>query len=199
MQADISEYAAKPERYPTSLTSRRDLPVRRRTIAPDHILRFYLPLAVVEVTNHVMRQFGDQQRECYVWWGGYFTPEGAAQVVSAYCPSIHTDYGRIELDMSDFHALHHELRTRDQVLLIELHTHPPGAGGQNEIDAAHPAAPYRGYVSVVVPDFAYPCFRDLRHCYVYEYVGVNRWLRLDKHEIEQKFTIEDSLVLVRQK
>jgi hypothetical protein len=28
---------------------------------------------------------------------------------------------------------------------------------------------------------------------------VNRWLRLDKHEIEQKFTIEDSLVLVRQK
>src|SRR5206468_3948680 len=108
-----------------------------------------------------MRRFGREQRECYAWWGGSFTLAGDAYVATAYCPDVRTDYGRIQLDARDFAALHADLRARDQVLIAELHTHPPGAGGQNEVDAAHPAATYAGFLTIVVPDFAYPHLYDL--------------------------------------
>ncbi|MBW3595885.1 MAG: hypothetical protein KY475_01265 [Planctomycetes bacterium] len=144
-----------------------------------------------------MRAFGEEQRECYVWWGGYFTASGDAQVLTAYCPDIATDYGRIHLRLGDLHAIHGALRERDQVLIAELHTHPPGAGGQNEVDAAHAAAPYPGFITVVVPDFAAPFFHDLRRCHVYEYVRDNRWRQLDASAIADKFTVEESFVQVR--
>ena len=40
-------------------------------------------------------------------------------------------------------------RIRDQVLIAELHTHPPGAGGQNEVVAAYDAVPYRDKKTLV--------------------------------------------------
>jgi hypothetical protein len=144
-----------------------------------------------------MRRFGMQQRECYVWWGGYFSNTGWGQVVSAYCLDVATDFGRIEFHTHEFHALHSRLRDRDQVLIAELHTHPPGAGGQNDVDAAHAAAPYPGFLTVVVPDFAYPFLHDIRDCYVYEYVARNTWIQLKREQIAQKFTIEESLIEVR--
>ena len=88
------------------------------------------------------------------------------------------------------------MRARDQVLIAELHTHPPGAGSQNEVDAAHPAATYTGFLSIVVPDFAYPYLHDIRHCYVYAYTAKGTWTELTANEIERKFTIEESLALV---
>jgi hypothetical protein len=80
------------------------------------------------------------------------------------------------------------------VLIAELHTHPPGAGGQNDIDAAHAAAPYPGFVTIVVPNFASPILHDLRRCHVYEYVRDNSWRTLDALEIEKKFAIEETFV-----
>jgi hypothetical protein len=144
-----------------------------------------------------MRLFGIQRRECYAWWGGSFLDGGNAQVGTAYCPDVQTDYGRIELGVREFQALHRELRTRDQVLIAELHTHPPGAGGQNDVDAAHPAAPYLGFLTIVVPDFAAPFLHDLRDTYVYEYMGNLIWKQLNRNQIAEKFTVEECLINVR--
>jgi hypothetical protein len=113
-----------------------------------------------------MWRFGREDRECYVWWGGYFTSDGDAQVLTAVYPEIPTTRGRVHLGLDALTMLHRELRVLDQVLLVELHSHPPGAGGQNEVDAAHPAATYAGFISIVVPDFADPSFHDLRRTYV---------------------------------
>jgi hypothetical protein len=143
-----------------------------------------------------MRRFGEEQRECYVWWGGYFTTEGDGQVLTALCPAIQTDFGHIHLDNRELTALHTRLRALDQVLLAELHTHPPGAGGQNEVDAAHPAATYPGFISVVVPNFACPRFYDLRKTYVYAYMGAGRWRQLDPQEIEHRFVVEEAFFSV---
>ena len=170
---------------------------RRRRPIPAPIARIHIPLAVVEATSRVMRRYGDESRECYVWWGGYFTADGDAQVVTALCPDVATHFGRVHLRRRDLSALHERLRALDQVLIAELHTHPPGAGGQNDVDAANPAATYPGFVSIVVPDFASPRFYDLRQSYVYEYLRDNEWRELEPREIEHRFVIEEPFIAVR--
>ena len=113
-------------------------------------------MALLEATSRAMQRYGWEQREYYVWWGGYFTADGDGQVVTALCPEAETTFGRIHLSNSQLAVLHTQLRDLDQVLLVELHTHPPGAGGQNEVDAAHPASTHIGFITIVVPDFAFP-------------------------------------------
>jgi hypothetical protein len=182
--------------YPATAPYRSLPRGRRRVRVPDQVRQIYVPLSVLEATSRIMGRFGRERRECYVWWGGYFTVADAGQVTSAFCPDIPTEFGHIHLDLSDFASLHEELRQRDQILIAELHTHPPGAGGQNAVDAAHPAAPYPGFISIVVPDFAYPFLHDLRRCYVYQYAGAGQWDELSAEEVEQKFTIDETMTLV---
>lgn len=170
---------------------------RRRQPIPDKIARLYLPLSVLEATDRIMRRFGKENRECYVWWGGYFTPDGRGQILTALCPDMRTTHGRIHLDNHDLTELHMRLRALDQVLLVELHTHPPGAGGQNEVDAAHPASTHHGFISIVVPDFASPHLYDLRKVWVYEYVGLGRWRHLSPPQIQERFVIEEPSVTVK--
>ncbi len=182
--------------YPTTRPYRSASGNRRRRPIPDNINRLYIPLAVLEATDRMMRRFGQEKRECYVWWSGYFTPDGEGQVLTALCPEMHSEYGRIHLQTRDLTALHSRLRENDQVLVAELHTHPPGAGGQNEVDAAYPAATYRGFISIVVPDFAFPIFHDLRNAYIYEYLGSGEWRQLERGEIEDRFVVEEWFLTV---
>lgn len=169
---------------------------RRQRSIPDRITRYYVPLAVLESTSRFMRRFGEERRECYVWWGGYFTSEGEGYVLTALCPEIQSEFGHIHLGNRELTVLHMQLRTLDQILLVELHSHPPGAGGQNSVDAAHPAATYRGFISMVVPDFASPELHDLRNVYVYEYIDRNQWRELEPAETQNRFVIEESSIIV---
>lgn len=163
--------------------------LRRRQPVPSSVTRIVLPTRVLAETDVVMRRFGVENRECYVWWGGYFLADGVAHIVSAVYPEVVTHYGRIHLRRRELSALHARLRTLDLVLVTELHTHPPGAGGQNDIDAANAAANYRGFTSIVVPDFAFPRFRDPREAYVYRYEQGGEWTELTHQEIGQLFVV----------
>jgi len=169
----------------------------RRIPVPERITTVHVPLAVLEATSRIMREFGRERRECYVWWGGSFAPPNGARVATAYCPKIATSFGRIELDTAAYARLHRELRDRDQVLIAELHSHPPGAGGQNPVDAANGATTYRGFLTIVVPNFANPRFHDLRRAHVYEYEEAGRWRALTSDDIQRKFIIHDTFVLVK--
>lgn len=151
---------------------------------------------MIEATDRVMRRYGREQRECYVWWTGYFTSGGYGQVLTAICPEVRSSYGRIHLGRRDLTALHSALRSLDQVLLVELHTHPPGAGGQNDTDAENAASTHQGFISIVVPNFAEPHLYDLRQTWVYEYAGQGNWRQLTREEIEQRFIVEPSFVSV---
>jgi len=182
--------APHPAPYPTTPPFTVSGGHRRRIAIPDKIHRYYIPLSVIKRTGEFIQRFGHEERECYVWWGGYFTADGNGQVVTALCPNVTTEYGHISLDTRQLTTLHAKLRELDQVLLIELHSHPPGAGGQNAVDAAHPAVAYCGFVSIVVPDFGFPHFYDPRKAYVYEYIQENRWRELTGAEIESRFVIE---------
>lgn len=118
-------------------------------------------------------------------------------MVTAFFPDIATDFGRVHLDAQQLATMHESLRELDQVLLAELHTHPPGGGGQNEVDGAHPATTYRGFISIVVPDFAAPLLHDLRATYIYEYQGRGAWRDVPPAEIVDRFVIEESFRRVR--
>jgi hypothetical protein len=142
-----------------------------------------------------MQRFGRERRECYVWWGGYFMDEGA-QICTALVPDVPTEFGCVHLDNATLATLHTRLRGLDQVLIAELHTHPPGAGGQNEVDAAHPAATYNGFTSIVVPDFAFPLFHDLRDAFVYEYAHGGGWTELSRDEVQARFVVEETCLCV---
>ena len=170
---------------------------RRRIPVPERIATVHVPLAVLEATSRIMREFGRERRECYVWWGGSFTPPDGAHVTTAYCPEIATSFGRVELDTEGYARLHRELRDRDQVLIAELHSHPPGAGGQNAVDAANGATTYRGFLTIVVPNFANPHFYDLRRAHVYEYEEAGKWRTLTPDEIQRRFIIDDTFVSVK--
>jgi hypothetical protein len=185
-----------PDAYPDIRPYNSPTGGRRKTPVPDRIERFYVPLAVLQATSHFMRRFAEQRRECYAWWGGYFT-DREAQVVTALCPDIQTQFGHIRLGTKELMALHNELRRLDHALLVELHSHPPGCGGQNDVDAAHPAATYPGFITIVVPDFGLPRFYDLSDSHVYEYIHANHWRQLTHSEIRSRFVIEEASLLVR--
>jgi hypothetical protein len=185
-----------PSPYPESRPYHSPSGGRRTRPIPDRIERYYLPLSVIEATDRVMRRFGKEKRECYVWWAGYFSAADEGQIVTALCPEIRTEYGHIRLGTAELTLLHSRLRELDQVLLAELHTHPPGAGGQNEVDASHSAATYPGFISIVVPDFALPRLYDLRESYVYEYLGSGEWHGLGREEIRDRFIVEESFISV---
>lgn len=182
--------------YPSSRPYASPSGGRRCRTVPDRIARYYVPLAVIEATNTIMRRCGTERRECYVWWGGYFACD-EAQVVTALWPDIATEFGHVYLDTRQISTMHQRLRDLDQVILAELHTHPPGAGGQNEVDAAYPATTYRGFISIVVPDFAAPRLHDLRRTYIYEYQGDGAWRDVPPAEIADRFVVEESFTEVR--
>jgi hypothetical protein len=101
--------------YPTTRPYPSPVGGRRRRAIPDTIQRYYIPISVLQATDRVMRRFGKEKRECYVWWGGYFTGEGDGQVLTAIWPETRTDFGRIhfgtrELTTSHFKTLYNGLR-----------------------------------------------------------------------------------------
>lgn len=174
------------------------LPDRRRSRpVPDAIVRYHIPRSVLDGTGRIMREYGAEERECYIWWGGFFDQHGHAQIVTALCPDVPTAYGCVHLTTRELLPLHEKLRALDQVLLIELHTHPPDCGGQNDVDAAHPAATYSGFISVVVPDFGLSDPVDLARSFVYEYLEANRWRQLSREEVQDRFLIEETFLSVQ--
>lgn len=183
--------------YPASPPYRTHPTGRRRQRLPPRFERVVLPMSVLRATSDVVCRIGHEWREAYVWWGGYVTPDGVAQICTALVPEIGTLYGRVAFGLSEYSQLHEQLRQRDQILIAELHSHPPGAGGQNEVDAAHAAAPYPGFLSIVIPNFGFPFFHDVRSAHVYEYIADSNWTELSRDEIERRFCIEDTIVRVK--
>lgn len=167
---------------------------RRQRQRPASINRYYLTGDVITATEKLMRRYGKEERECYVWWGGYCTSDGDAQIVSAILPEVTTQFGRVHLSSAQLSKLHAKLRELDQILLVELHTHP-GGSGQNEVDAAHPAAIYPGFVTVVVPDFCKSGIGELS-AHFYQYQNNKCWNALSRQEINDRFIIEPSFVSV---
>jgi hypothetical protein len=183
--------------YPLVRPYSSPLTGRRKRIPSNPIQRYFIPLSLMEATDKVFRKFMARNTEGYAWWTGYLNLDLEAQVCGVLYPEAKTQYGRVYLNRKMMSAMHRKLIELDQILLAELHTHPPGAGGQNEVDAYNAAIFYPGFITIVVPNFARPRFYDLRDSFIYEYECSGTWRKLEKSEILKRFIIEESLVEVK--
>jgi len=171
---------------------------RRKKIIRQPIDKYYIPLKIMQLTDLYMSKHRKISTECFIFWGGYLINAHEAQIVSVYYPKAINSYGRVYLSTKDITLLNQALRKRDQLLLIELHTHPPGAtigiDGQNKVDASNGLCCHKGFISIIVPDFGAPHFYDFRNHYVFEYENDCEWKQLSYKEIEKRFIIEDSVI-----
>lgn len=189
----------KQDIYPFSAPYFKKGTERRQCVITQSIYRYFISLHVMKTTNDYMQKHRRLKTECFVFWGGYLINNDTAQIVSIYYPKIITTYGRIYLSNKDVTLLNRSLLKHDHLLLVELHTHPPNARGQNSVDASNALCYHQGFISIVVPDFGYPIFYDLRKCYIYEYKNKGLWKQLSFKEIEERFIIEDSVIEVVEK
>lgn len=171
--------------------------VRRRTRPhPGSFSRIFLPRSVFDASDVIFREHREEERECFLIWGGYPDGLGGAVVASVIHPVVNSLYGRVALERKEVHRIMECLRKKDQILIVELHTHPPGAGGQNESDAAHTMSCHNGSIAVVVPDFGAPRFSDLSNSFVYEYRTPSGWEALLRQEVTERFVIDETLFKV---
>jgi hypothetical protein len=180
------------DNYPGSVPYSGSKGGRRKFIPAKPPEKYYLPFSVLKSTNDVFKIYGNRRAEAYAWWAGYIVNGDMAQICTVLYPNIKTRYGHIHLDRQVLGFMHRRLIDLDQILLVELHTHPPGAGGQNDVDAANSTLFYKGFKAVVVPDFGLPKFYDLRRCYVYSYIGNSHWYEMDVNEISHCFVIDET-------
>lgn len=169
---------------------------RRARPHPGRFSRFFVPRSVIDASDEIFREHRDEERECFLIWGGYPDGLGGATIASVIHPAVRSHYGRVALDRRTVHRVMECLRQRDQVLVAELHTHPPGAGGQNESDAGHTMSCHDGSIAVVVPDFGGPRFADLVGSFVYEYRTPQGWEGLGHAEVAERFLIDETLFRV---
>jgi len=110
-----------------------------------------LPAALVTATFDQFRSCGDGRRECVAYWcADLVDPDVLTRVVHP----VHTAVGGgYEVDddwvMQFFVTLHRSQET----VRVQIHTHPRGAG-HSWIDDAYSLVPAKGFLSLVVPDFA---------------------------------------------
>jgi len=180
--------------YPSVSPYRKEGTERRKHVITQSIYRYYIPLNIMKATDSYMSSHRKHETECFLFWGGYLLGRSEAQIVTLYYPKVITNYGRVYLSNKDITLLNQSLREHDQLLLIELHTHPYGTGGQNTVDASNALSYHNGFITIVVPDFGYPHFYDLRKCYIYEYQNKGLWQELEPDQIEDRFIIEDSII-----
>lgn len=171
--------------------------VRRKRLPLMPPIRYYLPKNVIKDTDSIFKKFGKRNAEGYAWWAGYIINENEAQICTAIYPYVETQYGRVHLDRKLLSTMYKKLIELDQILLVELHTHPPGAGGQNDVDAANAAVYYKGFKSIVVPNFGLPKFYSLLNCHVYDYQKNGAWRRMNRSEISSRFIVDETLVEVK--
>lgn len=189
--------ASHEDDYPGSIPYTGSKGGRRKFIPQKPPQKYYVPLSVLKATNDVFKIFGNRRAEGYAWWAGYIVNGKMAQICTVMYPNIKTQYGHIHLDRQVLGCMHRRIIELDQILLVELHSHPPGAGGQNDVDAANSALFYTGFKTIVVPNFGLPQFYDLRNCHVYSYLNQGRWHEMDCNEISNCFVIDETCTEVK--
>lgn len=164
----------------------------RRQIIPNFNGVIEVNDSIINTTEQHFRFFGSQHTEAYVWWAGCFESALKASVEQAFLfDQSSRSFGHVTLSAAELRKAHQWLKDEGLVLMAELHTHPPGASGQSYLDSLNPATTYRGFVSIVVPDFCLQPLDDLTHCFVYRYLQNNKWSYLGAEEITELLKIKE--------
>jgi proteasome lid subunit RPN8/RPN11 len=110
-----------------------------------------LPRTVLEDSFGQLRSCGKGRAECVLYWCAPLDrPDKLTRVVH---PVHEAGYAWYEVDSAWLTGFFLDLRRRRETVLVQVHTHPAGAG-HSETDDMFSLAPAAGFLSLVVPQFA---------------------------------------------
>jgi hypothetical protein len=113
--------------------------------------RIAIPEALLVATFEQLRVCGDGQRECVAYWVASMSkPDEISRVVHPLHTSGPFGY---EVESDYVNRLFLELRTTNETVRLQVHTHP-GLANHSETDDTFALAPSAGFLSLVIPGFA---------------------------------------------
>jgi hypothetical protein len=117
---------------------------------------FRVPASLIKTSERALREAGDSGYELFVLWTGKLRDD-AFEVQHTYVPTQQS-YRRdkrvhVRVDGEELHKLNRWLYDQQQILGVQVHTHPEEAY-HSDTDNAYPIATSLGSLSIVVPDFA---------------------------------------------
>lgn len=156
--------------------------------------RLYIPSLVVDYTLLFLRQAGVAGEEEFLVWAGSLA--GADAFVSTLVlprAQVGHLHGAIaaEVVAQTFNALD----ARDLVPLAQVHSHPRGAG-ISTTDKERPLVAQPGFLSIIVPHFAFVPFESVTEWGVYEYRNKRDWRTLTDSEKRDRLVVDDSLIRI---
>ena len=163
----------------------------------DHAFKYerlFIPSLVVDYTILFLRQAGIIGEEEFLVWAGSLMGDDAF-VSTLVRPRARTGYLHGEIEAPIVARLFNALDTRDLVPLAQVHSHPRGAGISNT-DRERPIVAQRGFLSIIVPHFAFVPFEDFAEWRVYEYLEKRDWRTLADPEKGDRLVVDDSLIRI---
>jgi hypothetical protein len=110
-----------------------------------------LPTSLVTDTFDLFRTCGDGRRECVAYW---CAARSEPDVLTRVVHPAHTVFrGGYQVDDDWVMQFFVDLHGSEELVRVQIHTHPRGAG-HSWIDDAYSLVPAAGFLSLVVPSFA---------------------------------------------
>jgi len=161
------------------------------------MVNFYISPLVLKATDKYLKRGGKRSLESLVLWAGRRTQNGDYCVVTCYFPSQHHFPAYVEVEEWAMREVLSQLYLRKQILVAQIHTHPPGITSPSETDRLRVSIHREGFIHIIVPNYGLIPLESLLHCSVYEYETGERWRPLSAGEIKERFIIDDHEVDVK--
>lgn len=155
---------------------------RNRPIPP---FRISIVEGIFDRTEPVLQAKGALHLEEMVLWSGY-SLEDEIVITTALFPKTESSGLHILLPKPEQLALMSHLRTYNQLLFCDVHTHPDDIP-LSEADRRQPVGRQNGFLTVIVPDYGQRGL-SLTTCRIWQH-GNGIWSELPKAEITKRFRI----------
>jgi len=106
---------------------------------------------LLDETFELLRRCGEHRRECVVYWTG---PADGDLADGVQHPDHQANALGYEVDTRWITRFFLELRQERRSAKMQIHTHP-GPAGHSETDDRFSLVPAAGFLSLVIPNFAY--------------------------------------------
>ncbi len=173
-------------------SSPRDLGRRDTELAYQ---RVFLPSLVIDHTELMLRQHGLAGEEGFGVWAGTLAG-GNAFVSTLVIPRMESQ-GKFHGEISEgtVGEMLNRLDRLDLVPIAQIHSHPHTAF-LSEIDAQRPVVAVPGFLSIIVPSFAFVDLADIDLWRVYEFHARRQWREFDGDERAERLIIDPSILRV---
>lgn len=171
-----------------------------RRFTPNDGKKYFIDNNVIEFTNNILRQYGNQNpsSEGVVYWAGTIQGENY-NVTCAVAPQVKASrYGFLTTHSANEQFVEF-LCDHELVYISQVHSHPGLWVDHSQVDDEETAFRANGLLSVVVPLFSREGILPLSQCGIHIY-DVSKFKRLSNKYIKRRFEItllNDSKIILK--